>query len=159
VGYRVDERVRCERCEAVLAESEGTYGADGLRLCRVCHSASLIEHTERSLVDERGRAAALGPAWAGWRERSAWWGWSLMSPAILCALAALSIWVEHEVSGGSCSELGCLGTALAAMAGVIVGVPSVLIGVVVLPAGLRVRGLLIGIAALVASVLPLVVLG
>ncbi len=147
MAYREDERPRCESCELVLAEGQSFYAPDGRAVCRTCNSRALVAQSDAELEADRHRSLGLGSRGAPRVERSPVWGSMLLAPSALFGIGAVLAAVEHAWSGGSCSELGCLGIALLALGGLLFGSPTALLGVVLLPARLRLLG---GVVALVA---------
>jgi hypothetical protein len=155
MAYRQDDRPRCESCESVLAVSEGVYAPDGRLVCRTCNSRTLVAQSDSELAADRVRTLRRKDRDAPRRERSPVWGSVLIAPSVLFGIGALLAVLEHSLSGGSCSELGCFGVALLALGGLIFGSLPALIGVVLLPARLRLRGAGVALGALIGCVVSL----
>jgi hypothetical protein len=148
MAYRQDDRSRCESCELVLAVSEGIYAPDGRVVCRTCNSRALVAQSDAELEANRHRSLGLTSRGTPRPERSPIWGWVFIGPSVLFGAGSLLTALEHVWSGGSCSELGCIGVALFALGGLVLASLPALLGVLLLPSGQRLRGGLVALAAL-----------
>ncbi|NUP05324.1 MAG: hypothetical protein HOW73_04600 [Polyangiaceae bacterium] len=138
--YRTDDRPHCSRCTTALAQEDAFFSTSGQLLCRICANVAQLAETERRI--EIDAAPLLVPGRA-WNKRGYW----ALAPTVLVTVGCVVQLLEHLVTGGSCSELACLGLVLLPWFGMALSIPCGVAAVLLVPERHRLRVALISVGA------------